>query len=210
MLIRTQQWRLKNSVVHFDDKKLVQFDYYRMIVKVQTVNYNHALVEEENYTVTKQFDPIPTTSLVDERWFSEILHPFLSTVGITRISDHNIDRILSICRAMTSLDTISSSPTAVPVLDMKILVVIKLAETQMRRALPASKSSVEALETEMLFDGSCSMDQCIICLEKFRVGFDMVSRLPCNHIYHGDCISRWLETSHFCPVCRFEFPTDPL
>ncbi|XP_059648267.1 uncharacterized protein LOC132294429 [Cornus florida] len=50
------------------------------------------------------------------------------------------------------------------------------------------------------------IDKCIICFVKFRVGSE-VTRMPCDHVYHEDCIIHWLEISNFCPICRFKMPT---
>lgn len=32
--------------------------------------------------------------------------------------------------------------------------------------------------------------------------------LPCQHLYHFECITQWFKTSNICPLCRQEFPTD--
>ncbi|KAG8383106.1 hypothetical protein BUALT_Bualt05G0150300 [Buddleja alternifolia] len=45
---------------------------------------------------------------------------------------------------------------------------------------------------------------CSICLEEFSVNNGDCEGMPCSHIFHGDCIKKWLSTSHSCPVCRFE------
>ncbi|KAG8367709.1 hypothetical protein BUALT_Bualt16G0101200 [Buddleja alternifolia] len=72
--------------------------------------------------------------------------------------------------------------------------------------VPAVDWSIEALETKILVDhGTCS-----ICLEEFSIdGISEGVCMPCKHkhIFHGDCIQKWLKTSHYCPICRFEMPT---
>ncbi|KAL4310706.1 hypothetical protein GQ457_01G029440 [Hibiscus cannabinus] len=48
---------------------------------------------------------------------------------------------------------------------------------------------------------------CMVCLEELRVGFE-ASQMPCSHIFHAHCIRRWLNQSHYCPICRFQMPTN--
>ncbi|XP_059651006.1 E3 ubiquitin-protein ligase AIRP1-like [Cornus florida] len=73
---------------------------------------------------------------------------------------------------------------------------------------PTRKASIEALEKVVAIDNDgSSADQCVICLEEFRLGSEVLTRLPCSHVYHGDCIVNWLRRSQLCPVCRFQMPT---
>ncbi|KAJ1667204.1 hypothetical protein IW140_003828 [Coemansia sp. RSA 1813] len=37
---------------------------------------------------------------------------------------------------------------------------------------------------------------------------DSVTRLPCKHYYHRECVKPWLELHNTCPMCRFEVPSD--
>ncbi|KAH6974855.1 hypothetical protein EDB80DRAFT_627336 [Ilyonectria destructans] len=42
----------------------------------------------------------------------------------------------------------------------------------------------------------------IICLETLQDG-DMVRHLPCDHIFHSNCITKWFLKQHdTCPVCK--------
>ncbi|CAE7272025.1 RNF122 [Symbiodinium necroappetens] len=45
---------------------------------------------------------------------------------------------------------------------------------------------------------------CLCCLEDFK-GPDVISLLPCGHIYHEACLMEWFtarRSSGSCPVCR--------
>jgi hypothetical protein len=53
---------------------------------------------------------------------------------------------------------------------------------------------------------SCNRE-CAICTDAIQVG-DVMTRLPCAHLYHPDCIDDWFQRSCLCPVCRYELPTD--
>eukprot|EP00993_Chasmostoma_nieuportense_P005870 NODE_6487_length_530_cov_29.712159_g6322_i0.p1 GENE.NODE_6487_length_530_cov_29.712159_g6322_i0~~NODE_6487_length_530_cov_29.712159_g6322_i0.p1 ORF type:complete len:144 (-),score=10.87 NODE_6487_length_530_cov_29.712159_g6322_i0:99-488(-) len=44
---------------------------------------------------------------------------------------------------------------------------------------------------------------CSICQEGYRTGVD-ISYLPCEHIFHAECIDKWFQTHRRCPVCREE------
>ena len=50
--------------------------------------------------------------------------------------------------------------------------------------------------------------ECIICLSDMEPQEELV-RLPCSeaegakaHVFHSDCLGRWLLTSAACPTCR--------
>lgn len=43
---------------------------------------------------------------------------------------------------------------------------------------------------------------CVICLESF-VEDEEVLQLPCKHLYHAPCVTRWLvERKRICPICK--------
>ena len=41
-------------------------------------------------------------------------------------------------------------------------------------------------------------------MEKFEEG-EQVKQLNCGHIFHGDCIDKWLEKEKKCPFCKSEY-----
>jgi len=43
--------------------------------------------------------------------------------------------------------------------------------------------------------------QCSVCWEDFNLD-ESVNQLRCEHIFHKDCITPWLELHATCPVCR--------
>ena len=47
-----------------------------------------------------------------------------------------------------------------------------------------------------------SGQQCSICME--TIMSNDVQCLPCAHVFHRHCISRWLQQSTSCPECRLE------
>lgn len=51
---------------------------------------------------------------------------------------------------------------------------------------------------------------CAICKDEIVVAEEKVTRLPCKHYYHKECIVPWLGIRNTCPVCRYELPTDDL
>lgn len=50
--------------------------------------------------------------------------------------------------------------------------------------------------------------QCSICLEEMEEGSQIV-KLPCGHLFHKTCVSKWLRTgSQTCPLCKEQFRVD--
>ena len=45
--------------------------------------------------------------------------------------------------------------------------------------------------------------RCIICLENF-VNSDKIVNLSCLHMFHDECIRKWLNENNFCPICKNE------
>ncbi|PQM33333.1 RING-H2 finger protein ATL54-like [Prunus yedoensis var. nudiflora] len=105
------------------------------------------------------------------------------------------------------ITTIGGGQTSDEVLDR---VTMESTQTHEPKPIPADKSIIEQLE-KLRLDGleeNTGQMACAICMEDFEGGVE-VSRLPCLHLYHGDCIVQWLETSHLCPLCRYPMTPAP-
>lgn len=51
-----------------------------------------------------------------------------------------------------------------------------------------------------------SDSECSVCSERLIDGI-MLTRLPCGHTYHTQCIVPWLSRTCTCPDCRYEVRT---
>ncbi|KAI3713684.1 hypothetical protein L1987_72270 [Smallanthus sonchifolius] len=73
--------------------------------------------------------------------------------------------------------------------------------------VPAPDSAINELpdvkitQTHLLNDSQ----SCAVCMEEFKVGGE-AKELPCNHIFHSNCIVPWLRLHNSCPVCRNGLP----
>ncbi|XP_078412078.1 E3 ubiquitin-protein ligase RNF126 isoform X2 [Cetorhinus maximus] len=67
---------------------------------------------------------------------------------------------------------------------------------------PADKEKIKTLPTVEITDEHVGSGvECPVCKEDYSVG-ETVRQLPCNHLFHNDCIIPWLEMHDTCPVCR--------
>ena len=54
------------------------------------------------------------------------------------------------------------------------------------------------------------MEPCVMCLESLSFGNSYIVTTPCGHLFHKDCLKKWLDTGKkTCPKCRTEIPRDP-
>ena len=44
-------------------------------------------------------------------------------------------------------------------------------------------------------------EKCIVCYCDFEDGEKCI-QLHCKHLFHPDCIIKWLEKNPLCPVCK--------
>ena len=100
---------------------------------------------------------------------------------------------------------------------MSRIVCINARQNKHEGNAPAAKKSVEKLKECNMEKKYCKKDEkdpikieyptCSICLMDINEGQKTIL-LPCGHMFHDECITKWLNIHNTCPLCRFELPTD--
>ncbi|XP_018119922.1 E3 ubiquitin-protein ligase Praja-2 isoform X2 [Xenopus laevis] len=67
---------------------------------------------------------------------------------------------------------------------------------------PATKESIDCLRQVIVGEDHNSQEQCCaICCSEYIKG-EILTELPCHHLFHKPCVTIWLQKSATCPVCR--------
>lgn len=59
-------------------------------------------------------------------------------------------------------------------------------------------------EEYTLSEGASTLSTCIICLDNYRGGEELV-QIPCGHAFHGLCLAKWIDRRQNCPLCKVSF-----
>merc|ERR1711957_460119 len=106
---------------------------------------------------------------------------------------------------LSNWDTDNNSSEVVTV-EHEALSSTELAEV--KALTERSDAALQALPTETL-EKTVEGDPCAICQDTMSQG-DAVRRLPCAHIFHADCIEKWLRLKLTCPLCNISVETSLL
>ena len=49
-----------------------------------------------------------------------------------------------------------------------------------------------------------SKENCLICQQKYKINSEVLY-MPCLHLYHKECIIRWLINNDKCPTCKLGY-----
>ncbi|XP_052634556.1 E3 ubiquitin-protein ligase Praja-2 [Harpia harpyja] len=67
---------------------------------------------------------------------------------------------------------------------------------------PATKETIDCLPQITVADDQDGQEQCCtICCSEY-VKDEIITELPCHHLFHKTCITLWLQKSGTCPICR--------
>lgn len=74
---------------------------------------------------------------------------------------------------------------------------------------PASEEAIGALHDVTITEAhvASNAQDCAVCKDSFKVG-ESAKELPCEHMFHPDCVLPWLKEHCTCPVCRYELATN--
>nr|GMC66486.1 E3 ubiquitin ligase BIG BROTHER-related-like [Ipomoea batatas] len=70
-----------------------------------------------------------------------------------------------------------------------------LSEAEITKSL--HPSTFQSLTSKTL------VDRCVVCQLEYVEGEKLVA-LPCDHPYHCECITTWLQIKKVCPICNEE------
>ena len=100
---------------------------------------------------------------------------------------------------------------------MTRIVFINNMQNQHQGNPPAAQTAIDKLKHFKMEKKYCKKDdkdpnklefpECSICLTEVNEGQDTIL-LPCGHMFHDECVTKWLKIHNTCPLCRFELPTD--
>ncbi|KAL5760517.1 hypothetical protein ACOSP7_019024 [Xanthoceras sorbifolium] len=83
---------------------------------------------------------------------------------------------------------------------------LDLGETVGTQSRGLSQELINLLPTSKykfgnLFSRKRSGERCVICQMRYKRG-DLQMKLPCKHVYHSECITKWLSINKICPICN--------
>jgi hypothetical protein len=114
--------------------------------------------------------------------------------NLLRMGTQNIDYGNSIASEMLQgvLDLLINNESS-PITNLEdVKVVLSNNEFDMLEQLEVTKENLEEYENK----------ECNVCIESYK-NDEKLTRLPCQHIFHQECIRNWLCNENVkCPVCR--------
>jgi len=60
----------------------------------------------------------------------------------------------------------------------------------------------KGIRSTLDYQNTETSEHCIICLENYARGQELISGIKCSHTFHANCLMGWLEKHDVCPVCR--------
>jgi hypothetical protein len=84
--------------------------------------------------------------------------------------------------------------------DYELLLALDDNKNDAKKPLKKKKSTLKSEKLKVVDESNSS---CSICLENFEVGATVKS-LKCSHVFHSECLDKWIEVSNACPLCKVQ------
>jgi len=96
-------------------------------------------------------------------------------------------------------------------LTSNVLTIAEIMEVQSTTAAQRQACAALRQQAVMQYDPEALGEQqeCCICSSEFNA-MEEISRALCGHVFHSECLGRWLQRSLTCPLCRGQLATNPL
>eukprot|EP00123_Amoebidium_parasiticum_P020169 comp44013_c0_seq1/m.47491 comp44013_c0_seq1/g.47491 ORF comp44013_c0_seq1/g.47491 comp44013_c0_seq1/m.47491 type:complete len:343 (-) comp44013_c0_seq1:422-1450(-) len=84
-------------------------------------------------------------------------------------------------------------------------IITRLMDQMQGGAPPAPSHVIENLPDMVVTEEYLGGDkkECAVCMDAWGAG-EVGKKLPCDHLFHNDCIVPWLKAHGTCPVCRLK------
>lgn len=81
-------------------------------------------------------------------------------------------------------------------------------DTNVYGSPPAAESSINELQRIKYSNTDTgNLHECTVCKDDLVIDEEVI-KMPCNHLFHPDCLLTWLKMHNSCPTCRYELPTN--
>ena len=65
-------------------------------------------------------------------------------------------------------------------------------------------NNLKIKKCDVFSENKYHINNCIICFEYFNENEEII-KLNCFHIFHSNCIEKWLTKNKFCPICKKDY-----
>jgi len=77
--------------------------------------------------------------------------------------------------------------------------ILKIYE-RIRREL-TYRTTIGKIKLYKNLENKYNIHECVVCIESYD-DISYVIQLKCNHIFHENCVNKWIKTEGKCPTCK--------
>ncbi|KAL3107477.1 hypothetical protein niasHT_014194 [Heterodera trifolii] len=154
----------------------------------------------ENLNEGDQSEAMPC-AVIDERiYVQSVVMSLDKKKVINETSPHQAKLTMNFLNTLSFPPTNDRSPSAIPSSHEKDGIV---SSTDAAEASSSSGAVQQCSGTNKgkAIEEAQSSPECPICLENLNEG-DQSEALPCAHVFHQHCLTKWLTVKNACPICR--------